>query len=751
MSEASCYQRHSKTDAAIRLLTLPLFMLTIFLSAVLLFGVQPMFAKMVLPRLGGSSGVWSVAMVFFQGMLLLGYAYAHLISMRLAPWHAVIAHLTLMALACLFLPLSIASGWDHPPQSGTSLWLIALFAASIGLPFFAISANGPLLQAWFSRTGHAQAHDPYFLYGASNLGSFASLLLYPLLIEPGLALGSQSRMWSAGFVLLAGLLAASGITMLRAGAAMTVAPALPEQPSTGVTGRRRLAWIALAFVPSGLLVATTAHISTDVAAAPFMWVVPLALFLLTFVIVFRERVTRIERLFGMLLPALVLGVLSASLFGFELDWITGFALNTAAFFACALAAHRTLYDLRPDASRLTEFYLFMSLGGVLGGIFSGLVAPAVFSSVAEYPLLLVLALACRPSALRTSLRTAVIEAVAVALACVLIGALGSLDVFQDQETRKYLLFATLIAAMIAPMFDRDGPLVILLALGIIAAGFLLDPSGQGREVRRSFFGVHKIDITPDGQYRLLTHGTTTHGAQRLSDSGQRPQALTYYHRDGPIAQALATVQDNAPDAHVAVVGLGIGSLACYKRPGEAWTYYEIDPVVVEIARDANRFSFLSACGEDTRIVLGDARLTLRDVSDDAYDIIVVDAFSSDAIPTHLLTTEAFALYASKLRQGGIAVVHISNRHLDLLPVVGATASANDLVAIYRHDPGEGGTSSLERSASLVAVVGEAGNSVMDQLRANGWRAITRNNVAPWTDDYSNIPGAVIRMMLRQAR
>ena len=370
------------------------FTLAIFTSAFLLFAVQPMFTKMVLPQLGGSPAVWSVAMVFFQALLLAGYLYAHLSTRYLSTRAAMILHLALLAITAITLPIAVSGRFGAPPAEGQALWLIGVFLVSVGLPFFAVSGNGPLLQAWFSRSGHRHAADPYFLYGASNLGSFAALLLYPVLIEPLLPVKAQSLGWALGFGMLIALIALAALTIRHAGATRAAAHSstTPKPPLASV-----VKWIALSFIPSGLLVAVTAHISTDVAAAPFLWVIPLALFLLTFVLIFRDRpllpMTAIERL----LPILAGGMVLFSYFGNSL-FVLVLLVHIGFFFAATLVCHNRLYAARPDAENLTAFYLWMSFGGVLGGLFSGLIAPVIFDRVAEYPILVVASMLALPAA-----------------------------------------------------------------------------------------------------------------------------------------------------------------------------------------------------------------------------------------------------------------------------------------------------------------------------------------------------------------
>ncbi|MBL8672118.1 MAG: fused MFS/spermidine synthase, partial [Alphaproteobacteria bacterium] len=658
-------------------LTLRVYVAAIFLSAALLFAVQPMFARMVLPLLGGTPAVWSVAMAFFQAALLAGYLYAHLLTSLLPARLGSLAHIAVMLAAATALPLAVATGWLPPPSDGAALWLLGLFAASIGLPFFALSANGPLLQAWFVRTGHAAGRDPYFLYAASNVGSFAALLAYPLVIEPFLPLGLQSAAWTIGFHVLVALLAACA-WFVRPRAAPGAARVVADDPGTAAPRTGEIgAWVGLAAVPSGLLVAVTAHVSTDVAAAPLLWVVPLALYLATFVLAFQPQDGIRHRATLFLQPLAIAAVAAAIGMGTRLHLGFAVAAHLLGFFVVALAWHGELARRRPAPRHLTLFYVALSAGGMVGGMFCGLAAPHLFSWIAEYPLLLVAAALFRPGLAlprgRAS-RGAHAAALALAVALLLPGFLGRSD-----------LVTGLIAQLGADSYDVQRaaawaiPAAALLLArqplrfaGAIALGLLLlraYPLDGGREATgRSFFGVHKVSETADGRFRVLHHGTTVHGAQRIRDDegrpieAERPEPLTYYHRGSPMARVLAAARESAGGPlRVAVIGLGTGSLACYARPGDVWRFFEIDPAIVRVARDPARFSFLSSCAPDVPIVLGDARLTLAALPDASFDVIVVDAFSSDAIPVHLMTREAMAIYRAKAVPGGLVALHVSNR------------------------------------------------------------------------------------------
>ena len=735
-------------------LVLIVYTFAIFVSALLLFSVQPLFTKMVLPRLGGSTAVWSVAMVFFQSLLLAGYAYAHYLMQlrnRLIP---VAVHLVLLVIALLTLPLSIANGWGEPPTSGYAFWLLGLFAVSIGLPFFALAANNPLLQAWFVRTGHPSGPDPYFLYASSNIGSFLALLSYPVLLEPMFTLRAQNLIWTGGYALLIVLIASCGVLLLRSPAVAGVDLDDAEAPAPPWILRAR--WIFLAAVPSGLLIAVTAHISTDVAAAPLLWVLPLSLYLLTWVLVFQSHPLLPHKWMLMAQPLAITGVIVLLAVGGEQNLLLTLGGHQLCFFVIAMACHGELARTRPAAKYLTGFYVALSFGGMVGGFFAGLLAPFIFSWIAEYPILLALAALCRPP--------------------------GGEERFPRWSSWYWPFLAVLAVVLIAPSWSNGkimswlvahrvwvaaavGALSALLALGLnanrwkifatVAVALVLIrayPADEGRvETVRSFFGVHKIVVTPRGKYHVLMHGTTIHGAEKFRNNDGtpvtgRPEAITYYHRDGGIGQAIAAVRERkGGPLRVAVIGLGAGTLTCASEPGENWKFFEIDQTMVDTARDPKYFTYIQNCEPDLKPVIGDARLTFAKEPDGLYDLIIVDAYSSDAIPIHLATVEAMKIYKDKLAPQGAVVMHVSNRHLELSSVVVGIAEENDLKSwVYSEDSNRDNeyifATSVVVSAREEADVGKLASS-------ENWTLDEADeNQRVWTDDYSNVLGAVWRRL-----
>jgi hypothetical protein len=736
-------------------LVLAVYTSAIFVSALLLFSVQPLFTKMVLPRLGGSPAVWSVAMVFFQSLLLAGYSYAHFLMQIRNRAIPVAVHLVLLVVAMLALPLSIAGGFGEPPNSGYAFWLLALFAVSIGLPFFALAANNPLLQAWFVRTGHPAGPDPYFLYASSNIGSFLALLSYPVLLEPMFTLRTQNLIWTGGYGLLILLIAGCGALLLGS-PALAAADAQTEQteaPAPPWILRAR--WIFLAAVPSGLLIAVTAHISTDVAAAPLLWVLPLSLYLLTWVLVFQSRPLLPHQSMLLAQPLAIAGVVVLLAIGGEQNLLLTLGGHLLCFFVIAMACHGELARTRPDAKYLTGFYVALSFGGMVGGLFAGLIAPFAFSWIAEYPILLAAAALCRPDGDERLPRwSRWYWPFLAVLAVVLIGLSYSTSKpsWWLEDHRVWVagsvgvLAGLLALGMYASRWKIFATVVVALVL------IRVYPADEGRVVTvRSFFGVHKIVVTPHGQYHVLMHGTTIHGAEKFqNDDGTpvtgRPEPITYYHKDGGIGQAIAAVRERkgAP-LRVAVIGVGSGTLACASEPGETWKFFEIDQTMVDTARDPKYFTYIQNCQPDLKPVIGDARLTFAKEPVGLYDLIIVDAYSSDAIPIHLATEEAMKIYKDRLAPQGAVVMHVSNRHLELASVIVGIAEANDLKSwVYSEDSGRDDeyifATSVVVSAREEADVGKLASS--DQWAETEADASQR----VWTDDYSNVLGAVWRRL-----
>ena len=746
----------SEPSASRNRLVLVVYTAAIFVSALLLFSMQPLFTKMVLPRLGGSPAVWSVAMVFFQSLLLGGYAYAHFLMKLKNRAIPVAVHLVLLVVALLTLPLSIASGWGEPPTSGYAFWLLGLFVVSVGLPFLALAANNPLLQAWFVRTGHPDGPDPYFLYASSNIGSFLALLSYPVLLEPIFTLRTQNLIWTGGYGLLIVLIASCGVLLLRSPAnagALNMPADDIDAPAPSWILRAR--WIFLAAVPSGLLIAVTAHISTDVAAAPLLWVLPLSLYLLTWVLVFQSRPLLPHKWMLLIQPLAIASVIILLAVGGEQNLLLTLGGHQLCFFVIAMASHGELARTRPPAKYLTGFYVALSFGGMVGGLFAGLIAPFTFSWVAEYPILLALAALCRPPGKERLARWGNwYWLLLVVLAVVLIApsySTGKVFAWID-NWRVWVIGAVGVLSALLALALNANRWKIFATVAVALVLLRAYPSDDGRvETVRSFFGVHKIVVTPNGQYHVLMHGTTIHGAERFKNNdgtpaSGRPEPITYYHKDGGIGQAITAIRERkgAP-LRVAVIGLGSGTLTCASEPGEDWKFFEIDQSMVDTARDPKYFTYIQNCEPNLKPVIGDARLTFAREPDGIYDLIIVDAYSSDAIPIHLATEEAMAIYKQKLAPQGAVLMHVSNRHLELASVVVGIADANDMKSwVYSEDSGRDNeyifSTSVVVSAREEADVGKlASSDVWAETEAD-------ENQRVWTDDYSNVLGAVYRRL-----
>lgn len=716
---------------------------TIFLSATLIFLVQPMYAKMATPLLGGSPSVWNVSLVCFQAALLAGYTYAHALARLRSVKMQVAIHAVLLLVAALALPLSISGMFGDPDPSRPILWLVGTFLVSIAPPFAILSATAPLVQNWYACTNRPDADDPYHLYAASNAGSLLGLIAYPVLMEPFASLTGQSLFWSGGYGVVAMLLVTCGLIAFAMSprTAARAAPAdTPDAPAETTSWRERLDWLLLSAVPSALLLGTTSHISTDIAAAPFLWAPPLIAYIATFIIVFSRRPLISTSTATRYLPHAV--AIAVILMGIRapgaVPVMVVIAAHLTVLFLAALCLHGTLADRRPPASRLTEFYLIMSLGGVLGSAFIALGAPVLFDDIIEYPLMLVAALLLRPAAEQgiASLRTHRTLTVTVIGLCFLtLVAVHTGLTVPGWVSSALALF--LVAYAVLNAETRSLPALLMGAALFIS--MVSDPNARGVS-ERGFFGVVRISTDPETGLRLMTHGTTVHGAQYITDDGA-PRPLTYYNPATPIGQAFTRLGSSARS--VGVVGLGAGSVACYAQPGQTYTYYEIDPLVAKIARDPNQFTFLSECTPEARIVLGDARISLKDAPVGAYDLLLLDAFSSDSIPVHLMTREAMALYLSRLSDNGVLIFHISNRHVDLTRTVARIGAAENAVMRRQlFNPGKG-ADQTEASASLVIMLAKSESALAPFADDPRWTVLESDGKRPWTDDYSNLVGALL--------
>ena len=726
-----------------------LYTATVFAAALLLFLVQPMFARMVLPLLGGSPAVWNTAIVFYQAALLAGYAYARFGPHWLGvPKHAAI-HAALMLAPLLVLPLSVPPGWTPPTETNPLPWLLALLFTAVGLPFFVVSATSPLMQEWFAATGHRHARDPYFLYAASNAGSLLALVSYPALFEPGLKLEEQSHLWSVGYGALVVLMAACALVLWR-----NSRPSFPKSEaicadnrkdnknSETITPRRRLHWLLLAFVPSSLMLGVTTFLSSDIAAVPLLWVIPLSVYLLTFILAFSRRQILSRELLRRLFPL----TLAPLVMAFTLQATRPIALlillHLVAFFVASTLCHTALAADRPEVKHLTEFYLWLSAGGVLGGAFNALLAPLVFNSVAEYPLTLILGcwLGLRTATPEEPARERGNDFLWPALLGLMTAAFVlALEASSFKNSRAAIGVIFGVPTLVCFFFSKRPLRFALGVAAILLAGSLLSgEKGKVLHAERSFFGVHRVTLDPTGQYHMLMHGKTLHGMQSL-DPARRREPLTYFHRTGPIGQVLE-VYGRDTSKRVAVVGLGAGSLATFGLPEQEWTFYEIDPVVLKLARDERFFSFLRDSAAKVRVVLGDGRLSLASARDRHFDLMILDAYSSDSLPVHLVTREALALYLKKLRPGGILAFNISNLHLNLQPVFANLAHDAGLASFARDDTDVSAAEMAQgKYPSQWLVMARRAEDFSKLVQDSRWIPCTGDPRLPvWTDNYSTL-------------
>ncbi len=765
-----------------------LFAITLFVSAFLLFFIQPMFAKMILPLLGGTPAVWNTCLVFFQAALLAGYGYAHLAPSWLGVRRQAVLHLGLLLLPVWFLPIAVAGNAAPPSDAYPIPWLLGLLLVSVGLPFFVVSTNGPLLQRWFASTGHPAAKDPYFLFAASNLGSMVALLSYPVLVEPTLSLANHSRLWTVGYGLLVALMFGCAVMVWRARLSSVVRSpwSVAKNPRLrttdyGLRAARRLRWVALAFVPSSMMLSVTTYLTTDIAAIPLLWVIPLTIYLLSFILVFARRPVLphfgLARLLPLVILLLALVMLSEAT---GPVWLL-LLLPLLALFMVAMVCHGELARDRPPPEHLTEFYLWLSVGGVLGGLFNALVAPLIFNAVVEYPLVLVLACLLRPVPARDESSSAgkaperaaslvrsqagawergaspfqfsisVMDLVLpVLLGLLTAGLVLALQSFGEGLVQKLtssgLEPAQVIVglgfgpAAVACYTFLHRPMRFGLGIGALLLASACYQGVHGTVIyrERSFFGVHRVSEAHN--LRRLVHGNTVHGRQSL-DPARRREPLAYYSRTGPIGQVFATFSGAAAKREVAIIGLGAGSLAAYGEAGQHFTYYEIDPAVVRIAWDERYFTFVSDSHARVDYVLGDARLTLKEkAKEHQYGLIIMDAFSSDAIPLHLLTRQALQLYKDKLADDGVMAFHISSRYLDLQPVLSDLAADAKMVCLARDDLEVDRTEADNgKDPSQWLVMAHQREDLKDLARDRRWLELkARRGVSVWTDDFSNI-------------
>ncbi len=724
-----------------------LFILTVFTSASLVFSIQPIYARLLLPLLGGSPAVWNTVVTFFQGVLLLGYSYAHLLTKRAPLRWQLIIHAVVLSLPMFLLPVAMPAGLEVPQSAQPHLWIYWLMMVTVGAPFFALSTTTPLMQKWFSWSGHRQSENPYFLYVASNTGSLLALLSYPIVIEPVFGLGQQASCWRYGYLLLVLLVVACALYLWR-NASQIKAIYSTESCSEAGTARQtinwptKLRWLLLAFIPSSLMLGVTTFVSSEVAAIPLMWIVPLALYLLTYIFAFaRRQFIEVEKLRRIQI-LMTVGVAMLVNMQATQPLVPLMVVHLLYFFVTAWLCHTLLAAIKPPAEYLTEYYLWLCIGGVLGGVFNSLVAPLVFSSVLEYPIVIVAAGFAIWWETRAD-KQQIINWLDWSLPLALFGLLLMVGVWfsalpEDQAVVYGVIFGL---PALGCFFFSKRPLRFALGIAALLFGGLSFEIQPGRELyaERSFYGINRVTLDPRG-FHLLFHGRTLHGMQSLDES-RKSEPLTYYHPSGPIGDVFSAYGQQ-PDVSVALVGLGTGALATYARPGQEWSFYEIDPVVETIARDPRYFTYLRDASVPVAVVLGDARLNLIKARDAKFGIIVLDAYSSDSIPIHLVTREAMLIYLRKLAPGGVIAAHISNQHLDLEPVFAALADDLDLQVYFCDDTSVDHDQMVRgKSASQWLVLGRRNEGIEKMAKFQHWSPTNRDKKGinrVWTDDYSSI-------------
>ncbi len=727
-----------------------LFTAAVFLAAALLFVVQPMVGKMVLPRAGGSPQVWNTSLVFFQTALLAGYLYAHLSVRWLGVRRQALLHVAVLALPVLVLPIALPD--TYPPVGGPqSPWILGVLAVAVGTPFFVLAAASPLLQSWLASTEHEGAQDPYFLYAGSNAGSLVGLLAYPLLLEPLLPLSGQSRLWSfgyGGFVALALLCVLVAIYSSRAGPPSSGPPHPEPRGDEGpLSSRDRLFWVASAAIPSSLLLGVTHYLTSQIAPISLLWILPLAVYLGTFVVAFASReivsasaVSRVLAIVTVVMPLFMLAR------GLDSAWaITMLHLTVLA--TAGLLCHVRLANRRPATSHLTEYYLLIATGGVIGGAFSALVAPYVFDSIAEYPIAVALACLLRLPISGDGKATglgrfvyggrALDVALPAALALYVVVVASSARAIDSVPDGVTMILVAVIPAIACFVF-APRPLRFALGLAVLLASAESGQMDRGDTLHaeRTFFGVYRVSRDPGGRVNILYHGSTVHGAQSVDPALAR-EPLAYYHPTGPAGRVMLALAEQPEKRNIALVGTGTGALAVLAAPHQHVTLYEIDPAVVRIAEDSGYFTYLANTRASHETVVGDGRIALSQTST-RFDLIVLDAFSSGTVPVHLLTREAFRLYLDRLEPGGVLLFHISNRHLDLAPVLGAHARDLALLAFESVDVRE--DEDVERGifgSHWVLIARTPGD--LGYIPFVGWTPLlTPPQTRAWTDDFSNL-------------
>lgn len=727
----------NKQDSKAALPVTLLVAIVIFVGSALLFVIQPFTARLFFPLAGGSPSLWNACMVFFQLLLLLGYTFTHSITNKLKLKHQVILVAILLVLPFIFLPIT-APETGPPHDIDPTFWFLIALATTVGAPFLLLSTSSPLLQRWYSSTQIDRAKDPYFLYAASNSGSLVGLLGYPLFIEPLLDLNVQSAWFSRSYaVFAAGIIVSGAIcyALRKPEVAQVTTDTQPEKPAIPIT--RYFHWILLAFIPSSLSLGVTHHLSTEIASIPLLWALPLSIYLITYILAFSQRFTVKTATMSKSLALITAMIAFAMLRHANEPILIVIGLHLALLFIAGLFCHKLLSDSRPDTGNLTLFYLMLAIGGSLGGIFNALVAPFLFNSILEYPLIIALACWMRIDG-KTGLKGVKKLLSYAAPVLVLLWMLAVRHFLGDRDSydmAQLLLRDTL--PLVFALYFYAAPRTYAASILVILLMANFYPSAHGRIIhsQRTFFGVHRVTISPDERFVQLIHGTTIHGLQNR-DPNKRMLSTSYFHPSGPVGQVFEAIHERAtPIREVGILGLGAGSIAAFGREGERFTYFEIDPAVMEIALNPKLFTFMADSKAELRTVLGDGRKTLELEPDGMLDLLVMDAFSSDSAPVHLLTKEAFTLYLSKLKPDGILALNISNRYLTMESVV--AANLNDLGMIVLHQEDELITDEQREEGKAVSfwIAAARNREALGSLATNPyWIKMAPDASAPrWTD------------------
>ena len=753
------------------------FSLTLLLSSFLLFLVQPMIGRMLLPSLGGTPAVWNGCMLFFQAALLAGYAWAHYGPPKLGVKNHLLVHLFLLAAVCCLLPMKIVDSWAAPVDSNPMFWLLGQLTLCVGLPFFVISSSAPLLQRWFSLSASEteQGSEPWFLYAISNFGSLVALISYPFVFERIMGLTNQGIFWASGFLLLTCMFANCAWYTLRNARPEVLTRPRTKTHTAPLSWNQRVRYIVLAAIPSSLMLGVTTIVSTDAGSFPLMWSIPLALYLITFILVFAKRQLLPHRWIVRATPFFLLAMPLVMTIDLGDNPALMIAAHFAVFFVVAMACHGEMARLRPPVEQLTEFYLMMSIGGVVGGAFNSLLAPVLFNSILEYPIVLIAASLVLPawreiadgqnstdrSPAPSWLSIEKIWAVPVALLVLLSGVwafeYSLLTLFRPLVMLLGFAVPAAVCILLARSPRRFVPCYALLLLGYPFIHVNHDVTLK----QRGFFGVNEIATV--GEFRTLINGRTQHGMQRIEET-ENPLPLSYYHPDGPVGDLFRQFGDQ--QNRIGVVGLGVGTIAAYGQANQQLDFYEIDPIVYQMASDENYFSYLSSARSDVEVILGDARVQLdarrkrmsrltnvawRPNSNETqtknrlYGMMILDAFGSDSVPIHLLTEEAVELYLDSLDENGLLAIHISSKFMNFIPVGAALSQHFGLHSAVRTDAQlTQADRQSGRSASRYMIFSRDKETIDRFLDLeNGWQPLKSDRPVHWTDEHANILDVMI--------